>query len=151
MHAQITLQERYAISGLRQSGLSLRAISRELSRSPSTISRELARNRTTHDGAYRAERAHSYTRTRRSRSRRNSRFGADDCVLVDHLICLDWSEQVSGWLKLRGLLSHQLRDDLPARVGRQGGRRGSVATHAPGDQEAPQAPRRLRQPRKTRR
>ena len=106
MHAQITLEERYAISALRQRGLSIRRIAAELSRSPSAICRELARNRTTHDGAYRAERADSYTRRRRSRSRRNSRFSADDWVLVDHLIRLDWSpDQVAGWLKMHGLLS----------------------------------------------
>jgi IS30 family transposase len=57
MSAQITLRERYAISILKQRGLSIRAIARTLSRSPSTISRELARNRTRHDGSYRYERA----------------------------------------------------------------------------------------------
>ena len=97
MSAQITLRERYAISILKQRGLSIRAIARELNRSASTISRELSRNRTRHDGAYRYELADSYSRTRRSRSRRNTRFRADDWVLVDHLIGLDWSpEQVSG-------------------------------------------------------
>ncbi|MEN6429637.1 MAG: IS30 family transposase [Coriobacteriales bacterium] len=106
MGAQITLHERYAISILKQRGLSIRAIARELSRSPSTISRELSRNRTRHDGCYRYELADSYCRTRRSRSRRNTRFGADDWVLVEHLIGLDWSpEQVSGWLGLHGLMS----------------------------------------------
>ena len=105
MGAQITLQERYAISAFKQCGLSVRAIARQLSRSPSTISRELARNRTTHDGCYRAERADSYARTRRSRSRRNSRFGADDWMIVDQLIELDWSpEQVAGWLKLHHVM-----------------------------------------------
>lgn len=106
MGAQITLRERYAISILKQRGLSVRAIARELSRSPSTISRELSRNRTRHDGAYRYEKADSYCRTRRSRSRRNRKFTPDDWVLVDHLTGLDWSpEQVSGWLKLHRIMS----------------------------------------------
>ncbi|PKQ14930.1 MAG: IS30 family transposase [Actinobacteria bacterium HGW-Actinobacteria-7] len=106
MSAQITLHERYAISILKQRGLSIRAIARELSRSPSTISRELSRNRTRHDGAYRWKLADSYSRTRRSRSRRNTRFRNDDWATVDHLISLDWSpEQVAGWLRLHGLLS----------------------------------------------
>ena len=106
MSAQITLEERYAISLMRQRGLSMRAIARELSRSPSSISRELARNRTRHDGAYRYKKADSYARTRRRRSRRNTRFSADDWVLVEHLVCLDWSpEQVSGWLELYDELS----------------------------------------------
>ena len=106
MSAQITLRERYAISILKQRGLSIREIARALSRAPSSISRELARNRTRHDGAYRYEKADSYCRTRRRRSRRNTRFTADDWVLVDHLTGLDWSpEQVSGWLRLHGIMS----------------------------------------------
>jgi IS30 family transposase len=106
MGAQITLHERYAISILKQQGLSMRAIARQLGRAPSTISRELARNRTRHDGAYRYERADSYARARRSRSRRNSQFSADDWELVEHLIALDWSpDQVAGWLRRHGLLS----------------------------------------------
>jgi IS30 family transposase len=106
MHAQITLEERYAIAALRRAGLSIRAISRELCRPPSTISREIARNCAPYDGAYRAERAHAYTRRRRSRSRRNSHFSAENWALVEHLISLDWSpEQVAGWLALHGVLS----------------------------------------------
>jgi IS30 family transposase len=106
MGAQITLKERYAISILKQRGLSIRGIARELNRSPSTISRELSRNRTRHDGSYRYEKADSYCRTRRSRSRRNTRFRADDWVLVEHLVGLDWSpEQVSGWLRVHGVMS----------------------------------------------
>jgi IS30 family transposase len=110
MHAQITLEERYAIAALKQCGRSVRAIARELTRSPSTISREIARNRTSHDGCYRPERADSYTRRRRSRSRRNSRFRAGDWEIVEHLIALDWSpEQVSGWLRLHDVIriSHE--------------------------------------------
>jgi IS30 family transposase len=106
MHRQITLEERYAISALRQRRLSIRAIARELSRSPCTIAREISRNRTAHDGSYRPEKADSYARARRSRSRRNAHFGADDWVIVDHLIGLDWSpEQVSGWLSLHDVLA----------------------------------------------
>jgi len=106
MGAQITLRERYAISLLKQRGHSIREIARELSRSPSSISRELARNRTNHDGFYRPEKADSYSRARRRRSRRNSRFTADDWVIVEHLIGMDWSpEQVAGWLRLHDVLS----------------------------------------------
>ncbi len=106
MGAQITLEERYAIAVLKKRGLSLRAIARELSRSPSTISRELSRNRTRHDGAYRYELADSYARTRRSRSRRNTRFRQEDWDLVEQLLALQWSpEQVAGWLKRHGMLS----------------------------------------------
>jgi transposase, IS30 family len=105
MYSQITPDERYAIAAMRRLRFSIRRIARELSRSPSTICREIRRNRKP-DGGYRAQTAGERTRGRRSRSRRNARFVADDWVLVEHLICLDWSpEQVSGWLKLHGILS----------------------------------------------
>ena len=104
MYAQITQEERYVIAAMRRRH-SIRAIARELGRSPSTISREIRRNERA-DGGYRAFTAGEHTRARRSRSRRNTRFGVDDWVLVEHLIGLDWSpEQVSGWLRLHGLLS----------------------------------------------
>jgi transposase, IS30 family len=105
MYSQLTEDERYAIAAMRRQRLSIRAIARELSRAPSTIARELGRNRRP-DGWYRAQTAGERTRGRRSRSTCNTRFTPDDWVLVEHLICLDWSpEQVSGWLKLHGLLS----------------------------------------------
>lgn len=105
MHAQITLEERYAIMALRKQRYSIRAIAREIGRSPSTISRELSRNRRP-SGRYDPGVAHSYSVARRRRSRRNTHFSADEWVLVEHLVSLDWSpEQVSGWLRLHGILS----------------------------------------------
>lgn len=109
MYAQITQEERYAIAAMRTHRFSIRRIARELGRSPSTISREIQRNRRA-DGGYRAFTAGEHTRGRRSRSRRNARFTEHDWTLVEHLIGLDWSpEQVSGWLRLHGLLriSHE--------------------------------------------
>lgn len=104
MYAQITQEERYAIAAMRRQR-SVRAIARELGRSPSTISREIRRNRRP-DGGYRAFTAGEHTRARRSRSRRNSRFGPADWLLVDELLEADWSpEQVSGWLALHRVLS----------------------------------------------
>ena len=105
MSAQITLEERYAIMGLKKSRYSIRAIARELGRSPSTISRELRRN-VRPSGRYSPDVAHSYTVARRRRSRRNTHFSDDEWSLVERLIRLDWSpEQVSGWLRLHGVLS----------------------------------------------
>jgi IS30 family transposase len=63
------------------------------------------RNLSTQD-RYSPPKADSYAVARRRRSRRNSHFNVDDWVLVEHLVLLDWSpEQVSGWLRLHGLLS----------------------------------------------
>ncbi|MEX2182605.1 MAG: helix-turn-helix domain-containing protein [Gemmatimonadaceae bacterium] len=44
-YTQITQQERYALMLLRRQGLSIRAIAKQVQRAPSTISRELRRNR----------------------------------------------------------------------------------------------------------
>jgi IS30 family transposase len=105
MYAQITPEERYEIGALRRQKLSVRAIARALGRSPSTISREVQRNRKA-DGGYRPSTAIERTNGRRTRSRRGGRFSEDDWVLVEHLLSLDWSpEQISGWLALEELLS----------------------------------------------
>jgi transposase, IS30 family len=44
-YQQITLEERYLIGKYRRENLSIREIAKNLGRSPSTISRELNRNR----------------------------------------------------------------------------------------------------------
>ena len=104
-YRQITSEERYVIAALKKQGLSLSAIARHMGRSASTISREIRRNRSRHDGAYRPAQACERTNGRRSRSRRNTHFSAEDWMLVENLITLDWSpEQVAGWLRLHGIL-----------------------------------------------
>ena len=77
MSAQITREERYAIMALKKQRYSIRAIARELGRSPSTVSRELSRNRRP-SGLYSPGVAHSYAVARRRRSRRNTHFSAEE-------------------------------------------------------------------------
>ena len=104
-YRQITSGERYAIAALRRQGLSLRAIARDLGRAPSTLSRELARNRSS-QGRYTPTKADSYAHARRRRVRRGSHFSAEEWALVEELLALDWSpEQVAGWLARHGLLA----------------------------------------------
>jgi transposase, IS30 family len=109
MHAQITLEERYAINVMRKQRYSIRAIARELGRAPSTISRELRRNlRPT--GRYVPDIAHSYATARRRRSRRNARIGPETWAVVDRYLRMDWSpDQVSGFLRDERILriSHE--------------------------------------------
>ena len=62
---QLTQEERYAITAQLMCGRSQAQIGQLLGRDRSTISRELRRNRTRHDGKYRAEKAHSYSVARR--------------------------------------------------------------------------------------
>jgi len=86
---QITAEERYILLAMRVHGESPAEIARELGRHRSTIVREIARNSTNHDGYYRPPLADSYARMRRSRSRRNTHFTADDWAIVDALLCED--------------------------------------------------------------
>jgi len=103
---QITREERYQIAALRQAGLWPAEIGRRLGRHRSTISRELARNRSPWDGGYRPSKAQEQANGRRSRSRRNRRFEGDDWRRVEQLLRRDWSpEQVAGRLVKHGDLS----------------------------------------------
>ena len=97
MYRQITATERYTLMALHAQGLTPAAIARALGRHRSTITREMQRNRTRHDGYYRPELADWYARGRRSRSRRNQRFTAADWARVHRLLRDDWSpEQIAG-------------------------------------------------------
>lgn len=103
---QLTQQERYIITAQRMSGNSQADIARLLGRHPSTIGREVRRNVTTHDGGYRAEKAHSYATARRRRCRRRARFSAEDMARVARLLRRKFSaEQISGVLNKTGVLS----------------------------------------------
>jgi IS30 family transposase len=109
MHAQITLEERYAINVMRKQRYSIRAIARELGRAPSTVSRELSRNLRP-SGRYVPGIAHSHAVARRRRSRRNSRITPETWEVVERYLRLDWSpEQVAGFLRTEGILriSHE--------------------------------------------
>jgi IS30 family transposase len=72
----------------------------------STVCRELGRDSTRADGRYRASTAQERTNGRRSRSRRNRRFSAEDFALVEELLRRQWSpEQVAGHLRRTGQLA----------------------------------------------
>lgn len=105
MYRQITSGERYTLGALHTQGLSQAEIGRQLGRHRSTIGRELKRNRTRYDGAYRPSKANERTNGRRSRSRRNRQFGPAQFELVESLLRRQWSpEQVSGYLRRERLL-----------------------------------------------
>jgi IS30 family transposase len=94
---QLTQEERYLISGGLRLVLSQRELAEELGRAPSTVSREIRRNATAHDGAYRAEKAQSYAVAKRRRCRRGPQFSEAVLGLVDNALRRCWSpEQIVG-------------------------------------------------------
>ncbi len=95
-------EERYELARLRESGLSLRQVAARLGRSPSTISRELARNAAPRGGGYQPERAHrlAWERQRRPKPSRLSQHPVLR-ARVQQLLDKRYSpEQISGRLKV---------------------------------------------------
>ena len=80
------------IGALRGRGGGVSEIARELKRHRSTIWREVQRNRSRYDGAYRARWAEEKTNGRRRRSRRNRRYGPAHFAPVERLLRDDFSQ-----------------------------------------------------------
>ena len=94
------------LAALRVVGLNPAEIAGELGRHRSTVWRELRRNRSRHDGRYRANQAQERTQARRRHARRNRQFGPEQWERVEELLreqCRP--EQVSGHLRLKGELA----------------------------------------------
>lgn len=107
---QLTEEERYSITALLRLGRTQAEIAEELGRAPSTISRELRRNVTRHDGHYRAAKAQQYSQARRRRARRTSWFSAEAWAQVEARLKQKWSpEQISATLADEGVvrISHE--------------------------------------------
>ena len=103
LYHQLTQEERYLIAGGRRLLRSRRELAEELGRAPSTVSRELRRNATAHDGAYRGEKAQSYAEARRRRCRRGPQFSQAVLGRVDRALRQRWSpEQIEGVFRSEG-------------------------------------------------
>ena len=95
-YTQLTRDERYQIYALRKAGHSQKEIAEVLGRSPSTISRELRRNKGLK--GYRPEQAHRLAQNRK-KERDRTRIPKSTWARVEQLLREDWSpEQISGWL-----------------------------------------------------
>jgi IS30 family transposase len=100
LYQQITLDERYLIGRSLREKLSIRAIAKRLSRSPSTISRELKRNRRK-SGVWTAPVAHEQSHARLRRVRRKSHFDGETRAFILSKIKEEWApDQIENWLKL---------------------------------------------------
>jgi transposase, IS30 family len=98
----LSLLERQRIATLHRDGLGVRAIAEQLDRAPSTISRELRRNRLPHDRGYDGDLAHSRARDRTRRPRRGRLFTDGELrAVVQAKLELEWSpEQIAAWLRV---------------------------------------------------
>lgn len=109
-YKQLSDEERYQIGALRRMKSGIRAIARELGRSPSTISREIRRNAYPTDGRYKPVHACQMARGRRRRARQGTRYSMEQWQIVRKLLEKKFSPmQVSGLLKRFGAfaISHE--------------------------------------------
>ena len=109
-YRQLTTEERYHIAAMRSQGLTSPQIAAALGRHRCTIAREVKRNATPYDGAYRPNMAVEMTNGRRSRSRRNACYGPAEFVPVEALLAQQWSpEQIVGRWRREGIpvMSHE--------------------------------------------
>src|SRR5262249_22099872 len=95
-------EERYEIARLVESGLSVRKVAACLGRSPSTVSRELARNADPRSGRYQPERAHrlAWERQRRAKPSKLSGCPVLRAAVQQMLDRRHSPEQASGRLKV---------------------------------------------------
>ncbi len=100
----LTKEQRYVITAMRKNGFSQKSIAEEIAVSPSTISRELSRNRTK-QGSYHPEKANELAQERKERFASNRRFTPSIEKRVRHLIEHEqWSpEEIVGYSKKHGL------------------------------------------------
>lgn len=98
MYCHLTREERCQISALNKRGISCRSIAADLNRSPSTISRELRRNRGYR--GYRHKQANQLAENRRANNARIKLTARLKNLIAEKIGALQWSpEQFSGWLK----------------------------------------------------
>lgn len=102
-YRRLTREERYQISALKDSGLGVRSIARQLMRHASSISRELKRGT---NGCYEPGMAHAMAvKKASSRNLNNQKLKGQLLSYVKRRITEDWSpEQIAGRLRLDGNL-----------------------------------------------
>jgi len=94
---QLTLEQRYQISALKETGLKQKEIAIRLGVDPSTISRELKRNSSA--DRYDPQVAHTRSDRRRRAAPKARKITTAALSRVEDLLRQEWSpEQISGWL-----------------------------------------------------
>ncbi len=105
---QLTQEQRYQIAVLLETGHQQKDIASVVGVHPSTLSRELQRNRLA-DGSYDPEAADWTALQRRHLAHKARRITSRQWAQVERKLRLQWSpEQISGWLKRQGeQISHE--------------------------------------------
>jgi IS30 family transposase len=107
---RLSTEERYEIAAMRRQGLRMAEMAKHLGRHSSTLYREVKRNRSAHDGRYRASHSVEKASGRKRRSRRNWHYGPREFEAVESLIRQRFSpEQIVGRRRLEGqaVMSHE--------------------------------------------
>ena len=100
-YTHLTQDERYQIAILLKAGHQQNDIARVMNRHPSTISRELSRNRG--QRGYRPKQAHEFSQARMRACENGPRVAAETWTVVEAKLAETWSpEQISGHFKANG-------------------------------------------------
>ena len=102
-YEQLTQEERYQIYGLIKAGYNQKEISESIKRSPSSISRELNRNKGCK--GYRPKQAHNMAEQRRKSAEKKIKITPTVKALIDTLLVTLTPEQIAGRIKLETGLS----------------------------------------------
>lgn len=105
---QLTAYQRYQLAALRKEGHAQNTIAANLGVHPSTISRELSRNRG--QRGYRPRQAQQKSQQRRQEAAKAVKQTPQLVAQIEEKLCQQWSpEQISGWLGRAGgpSLSHE--------------------------------------------
>ena len=104
IYTQLTEIQRYQISALRKEGLSQKMIAKNISVHPSTISRELKRNRGLR--GYRPKQAHDKASERHVSKPKAIRLGIKEIEYIYEQMSIKWStEQISAMMSASGITS----------------------------------------------
>jgi len=109
-YTHLSSEDRYQIAAMRGIYLSIPEIAGTLGNIAATIYRELKRNRSVHDGNYRAKHSSWKANGRKRRSRRNLRYGKEAFAPVEAMLGEQFSpQQIVGRRKLEGkpVMSHE--------------------------------------------